>query len=100
MLMRYSINIWEMAGSRPLLWQVEVPAARVSDMCLSASGRLLLVSSPDGQIWVWDIGQKQELAHLADCGPICSLDFAAQRRMLATATSDGEIRIYRLTEGE
>lgn len=93
--LRYSIKIWEMSPARSLLWQIDVPATSVSEMRLSARGRLLLGGSPDGQIWIWDIEQKQELAHLDHCGQIRSLDFDVQRRLLACATSGGEMHLYR-----
>lgn len=97
-ILRYNITIWDLSAVHTILWQIEVPVARISDMRLAGNGRLLFVSSPDGHVWIWDIAQKRELIHLDQCGPVSSLDFAARQRTLVTATASGEICLYRLEE--
>ncbi len=90
-----SISVWSLPSCE-LLWQLELPRAKITDFRLASKERLMFASAQDGRIWIWDIEQKMKLALLKETGRVSSLDFTSEHQMFASATLDGEVNLYRM----
>jgi serine/threonine-protein kinase len=69
------------------------------NVSLSADGKQLVSTEPDGRLIVWDVGSGREVRQIMLPGPVSRVAFAADGRHLATANSNGTIYIARVTSG-
>lgn len=88
-----TIRIWDLS-SHELLWQVEAPGVEVTDIRIEPGERFVAASSLNGHLWIWDLAQRTEYAHISNLGRVSSLDFSPGGQTLTVGTFDGEARSY------
>ncbi|MGF7236340.1 MAG: TIR domain-containing protein [Frankia sp.] len=70
-------------------------AAAVEAITVNHAGTTLVTGSDDGTVQLWDVATRKPLATLVGGGrPVVAVSLSADDRLLATADTDGVIRIW------
>jgi serine/threonine protein kinase len=88
-----AINVWSLSSGE-LLWEREIPGAKVMDLRIGPGEQLVTAVSIEGHLWVWDSIQGTEYAQRLGLGRASSLDFSPDRKVLAVGTFDGDAQFY------
>ncbi|RKT85055.1 WD domain-containing protein, G-beta repeat-containing protein [Saccharopolyspora antimicrobica] len=90
------VRIWDDGGRdhRPLLPSGSVPGA--GDVALDPSDdRTLAASTGEGEVRIWDVRQQRVVSTLTGhTGAIGVIEFSADGRLLATASTDRTVRLW------
>ena len=97
-----SVRLWRLPSGASLP-PITLPKHESADvLALDAGGHELAIGSPDGTVWVWEIGsrvhQRVRLS-TADPSAIDGLAFSRDGRTLAEISDDATVRVWNATTG-
>jgi WD40 repeat protein len=89
------VNLWDLQSRKFLAASYRIMSKKVSVLCFSPGGRLLVAGCADGTVRIHDPTTGREVATLAEHkGRVHALAFSADGTALATASEDGTVKLW------
>ena len=92
-----SLKIWDVSSGERL-YTVSDPLEGINAITIHPSGKRVAAGGLDRTIRIWELGEKEgRLLHslIAHEGPILQIAFSPDGEKLATASTDGTIKVFR-----
>jgi WD40 repeat protein len=107
----YAIKLWDIQGAKHTQYVHSISTDVNTDIiALSPNGKFIASNGADGTIYIWDVKSGQQIMKLSghpfsrwtgeQPGYVYELTFNSNSTLLASAGSDGYVRLWQISDGK